>query len=277
MCSLASETELFREFADELIGFDLLRGVIIGEDRFKRKYWYLGDLRLYRETLPVKAIKRKVSGKNLQSWEVVCATSHDWLAFTGELENSRNAEEKSLLRYVKQQLMESVLASLKRVEYQRRTGHGHHQPLKRSARIQQHLLQKKEEEEFLFLKKEEEKLARLQKAKEEKLLNKIMKLAGSQEDYEKWMAMLPLVDMERLRHEKEERTRLELLEKELKRLERAERLARRTQSLYFEGQGPTSLLPGRCSDPNGESDSQSTPPQTATIPQYCDLSVTKLP
>jgi hypothetical protein len=66
MCSLASETELFREFADELIGFDLLRGVIIGEDRFKRKYWYLGDLRLYRETLPVKAIKRKVSGKNLQ-------------------------------------------------------------------------------------------------------------------------------------------------------------------------------------------------------------------
>jgi hypothetical protein len=63
----------------------------------------------------------------------------------------------------------------------------------------------------------------LQKAKEEKLLNKIMKLAGSQEDYEKWMAMLPLVDKERLRHEKEERTRLELLEKELKRLERAER------------------------------------------------------
>ncbi|GBL74396.1 hypothetical protein AVEN_235362-1 [Araneus ventricosus] len=80
------------DFLDENYSADDLRGICAGQDAFNNVYWYLDDLRLYRE-FPHKK-------QNKRDWECVCLTLSDWQSFIKQFRKTSNLQEKELYTYL---------------------------------------------------------------------------------------------------------------------------------------------------------------------------------
>ncbi|XP_054709210.1 protein BCL9 homolog [Uloborus diversus] len=88
------------DYLDENYSADELRGICAGQDAFNNIYWYLDDLRLYRE-YPHKKQSKK-------GWECVCLTLADWNSFIKQFRKTSNVQEKELYTYLNFELFPIV-------------------------------------------------------------------------------------------------------------------------------------------------------------------------
>uniref|UniRef100_T1J1I9 Uncharacterized protein n=1 Tax=Strigamia maritima TaxID=126957 RepID=T1J1I9_STRMM len=70
------------EYLDDHFCADDVRGICAGYDAFNNVYWYLDDLRLYREN----SFKKP----NKKDWECVCLTYSDWQTFLKQFRKTSN-------------------------------------------------------------------------------------------------------------------------------------------------------------------------------------------
>ncbi|XP_076371210.1 uncharacterized protein LOC143257025 isoform X2 [Tachypleus tridentatus] len=87
------KNEELAEYLQDNYDADELRGICAGHDAFNNSYWYLGDLRLYRE--------KKTSRKE---WECVCVTLAEWQTFLRQFRKTTNPQERDLYIYLHYQL-----------------------------------------------------------------------------------------------------------------------------------------------------------------------------
>ncbi|XP_046406071.1 collagen alpha-1(I) chain isoform X2 [Ischnura elegans] len=93
---LESRGEELKQHLDETWRPDDMRGLCAGQDAFNNVYWYLDDLRLYRENNVKKASKK--------DWECVCVTLQDWVGFLKQFRKTNNPQEKELYTYLNLEL-----------------------------------------------------------------------------------------------------------------------------------------------------------------------------
>ncbi|XP_076341054.1 uncharacterized protein LOC143241706 [Tachypleus tridentatus] len=96
------------EYLDENYNSDDLRGICAGQDAFKNLYWYLDDLRLYRDNSFKKPSKKE--------WECVCVSLADWQSFLKQFRKTTNLQERELHTYLNYQLFPLIESQLKDLE-----------------------------------------------------------------------------------------------------------------------------------------------------------------
>ncbi|XP_076347154.1 uncharacterized protein LOC143245122 isoform X2 [Tachypleus tridentatus] len=96
------------EYLDENYSSDDLRGICVGQDAFNNFYWYLDDLRLYRENSFKKPNKKE--------WECVCVSLADWQSFLKQFRKTSNIQERELHTYLNFQLFPLIESQLKDLE-----------------------------------------------------------------------------------------------------------------------------------------------------------------
>ncbi|KAG1701282.1 Protein BCL9 [Nymphon striatum] len=75
---------------------DDLRGICAGQDAFNNLYWYLDDLRLYRENCAKKV--------NKKDWECVCQNLSEWRTLLRQFRKTSNLQEQELHTYLSEEL-----------------------------------------------------------------------------------------------------------------------------------------------------------------------------
>ncbi|XP_022256585.1 uncharacterized protein LOC106472278 isoform X2 [Limulus polyphemus] len=99
------KNEELAEYLEDNYDADELRGICAGHDAFNNSYWYLGDLRLYRE--------KKTSRKE---WECVCVTLAEWQTFLRQFRKTTNPRERELYIYLHYQLFPLIRTELKELQ-----------------------------------------------------------------------------------------------------------------------------------------------------------------
>ncbi|XP_042894804.1 protein BCL9 homolog isoform X1 [Parasteatoda tepidariorum] len=95
-----TKEEDIADYVDENYSADDLRGICAGQDAFNNIYWYLDDLRLYREFSHKRQSKK--------DWECVCLTLSDWQSFIKQFRKTSNLQEKELYSYLNFELFPIV-------------------------------------------------------------------------------------------------------------------------------------------------------------------------
>ncbi|XP_071454313.1 protein BCL9 homolog [Hetaerina americana] len=107
--------EELKQHLDETWRPDDMRGLCAGQDAFNNVYWYLDDLRLYRENNVKKASKK--------DWECVCVTLQDWVGFLKQFRKTNNPQEKELYTYLNLELFPLIENQLRELGEGGRKGH----------------------------------------------------------------------------------------------------------------------------------------------------------
>ncbi|XP_075731097.1 uncharacterized protein LOC119180618 isoform X3 [Rhipicephalus microplus] len=108
-----SQGEELSEFLDDHFDAEDLRGIRVGQDALDNVYWYLEDLRLYRELCPKKPQRSR-------EWDCVCLTVSDWQGFLKQFRKSSNPREKQLHTFLSSHLFPVVQAQAQALKCEER-------------------------------------------------------------------------------------------------------------------------------------------------------------